>query len=226
MSGVGAGCTHAAVVLAAGGSRRLGHPKQLLTRDGETLVHRAVRLALATGAARVVAITGAGHARIAQAIADLAVDVRVNARWEQGLAGSLQLAAQALQEHASLPQGASRQESPRRVAMGRHARVLILGCDQPALELAHLQQLLAGAATAASGCAATVHGAQLGSPAVVSAALLQATRQLQGERGLGAHLSALAPASIWRLQAPELQLDIDVPENEQAAIARGLLDVA
>ena len=36
---------HVAVVLAAGGSTRLGRPKQLLTRDGETLVHRAARLA-------------------------------------------------------------------------------------------------------------------------------------------------------------------------------------
>ena len=38
---------HVAVVLAAGGSTRLGRPKQLLTRDGEALVHRAARLALA-----------------------------------------------------------------------------------------------------------------------------------------------------------------------------------
>ena len=50
---------HAAVVLAAGGSTRLGRPKQLLTRDGETLVHRAARLAIATGATRVLVVTGA-----------------------------------------------------------------------------------------------------------------------------------------------------------------------
>ena len=39
---------HAAIVLAAGGSLRLGRPKQLLVRDGETLIHRAVRLATDT----------------------------------------------------------------------------------------------------------------------------------------------------------------------------------
>ena len=43
--------THAALILAAGGSRRLGQVKQALTRDGEPLLRRAVRLALATAGA-------------------------------------------------------------------------------------------------------------------------------------------------------------------------------
>jgi molybdenum cofactor cytidylyltransferase len=195
---------HAAIVLAAGGSRRLGHAKQLLTREGETLVHRAVRLAIATGAMRVVLVTGAGHERIASAAAGLEVEVAFNPRWESGLASSLQLAAHALRLHAG--------------------HVLILGCDQPALEDVHLQRLLAGAATADSGCAATQHADRLGSPAVLSAPLLRAAAHLQGDRGFGAYLNALAPDAVWRLHAPELQLDIDNPENEQAAIARGLLD--
>ncbi|QNP39708.1 nucleotidyltransferase family protein [Lysobacter solisilvae (ex Woo and Kim 2020)] len=216
MSDGAAASAHAAIVLAAGGSRRLGHPKQLLTRGGEALVHRAVRLAVASGATRVVAVLGCGHARVAQAIADLDVEVHVNAHWEQGLAGSLQLAAHALQEHASSSIA----------AMAPVARVLILGCDQPALEAAHLQQLLSGSAVAASGCAATVHGERLGSPAAVPVAWLQSMQDLQGDRGFGAHLNAFAPDRVWRLHAPELQLDIDTPENEQAAIARGLLDGA
>jgi molybdenum cofactor cytidylyltransferase len=197
---------HAAIVLAAGGSRRLGRAKQLLTRDGETLVHRAVRLAIATGAARVVLVTGADHERIAEAVAGLKVEVAFNPRWESGLASSLQLAAHALRLHAG--------------------HVLILGCDQPALEDVHLQRLLAGAATAASGCAATQHADRLGSPAVLAAALPCAADRLQGDRGFGAYLNALAPDTVWHLHAPELQLDIDSPENEQAAIARGLLDAS
>lgn len=195
---------YAAIVLAAGGSRRLGRAKQLLTRNGETLVHRAVRLAASTGAERIVVVTGADYERVAEAIADLHAEVVVNSQWETGLASSLQLATHALRSH-----------------MGH---TLILGCDQPALEGGHLQQLIAGASTSASGCAATQHGDQLGSPVVVPVTLLQAADLLHGDRGFGAYLNALAPDSVWRLNAPELQLDIDSPENEQAAIARGLLD--
>ena len=115
---------HVAVVLAAGGSRRLGQPKQLLKRDGETLVHRAVRLALETKPQRVLLVVG-GHAQaMRDAVADLDVEVVMNAGWEEGLASSVRAAAVAL--------------------AGNQARCLLLACDQPALQHSHLQQLLEG----------------------------------------------------------------------------------
>ena len=87
---------HVAVVLAAGGSRRLGQPKQLLKRDGETLVHRAVRLALETKPQRVLLVVG-GHAQaMRDAVADLDVEVVMNTGWEEGLASSVRVAAAAL----------------------------------------------------------------------------------------------------------------------------------
>ncbi|MGQ0657203.1 MAG: NTP transferase domain-containing protein [Chromatiales bacterium] len=53
---------HAAILLAAGASRRLGTPKQLLTIDGEPLVRRAARAALATDPRQALAVLGA-HAQ-------------------------------------------------------------------------------------------------------------------------------------------------------------------
>ena len=47
-----------AVILAAGGSSRLGRPKQLLAFGGETLVRRAVRAALETGCDPVIVVVG------------------------------------------------------------------------------------------------------------------------------------------------------------------------
>lgn len=196
--------THAAIVLAAGGSVRLGHAKQLLRRDGERLVHRAVRIALETGASPVLVVVGSEAEAVAAACADLDAVVLRNPMWRSGLATSLQGAVQHLRD----PAGA----------------VLVLGCDQPALERHHLQALLDGAGHSASDCAATRHGEQLGIPAVVSAQHLQQVHALAGDRGFGAMLSALSCDTIWVLDAPELAFDIDTPENEQAAVARGLLD--
>jgi molybdenum cofactor cytidylyltransferase len=196
---------HAAIVLAAGGSRRLGHPKQLLTRSGETLVHRMVRLVGATAPSQLLVVVGTPGDAVAAAVADLPCEVLPNPGWETGLSASLRHAAQRLRAHGG--------------------PVLIVACDQPALDSGHLQRLLEGAAEASSGCAATAHGDQLGIPAVVSASVFQQAHVLTGDRGFGAHLSALPAAAVARLIAPELQLDIDTPENEQAAIARGLLDV-
>lgn len=198
---------HAALVLAAGGSRRLGRPKQLLTRGGETLVHRAVRLALDSGAVRVVVVTGAFAQDVSAAVADLAcrtageVGVVFNAAWADGLAGSL-AAAGTLH------------------AFG--GPILVLVTDQPALELAHLQQLLAGATSSTSQCAATRHGEHVGVPAVVTAAMLALSEHRQGDRGLGAQLSAMS--DVWALDAPELAHDIDTPADVAAAVAKGWLD--
>lgn len=194
---------HAAVVLAAGGSRRLGRAKQLLRRDSEALVHRTVRLAAATRPQRLLLVTGADAALIVDAVAGLGAEEILNRDWALGLSSSLKCAATALS--------------------GFGGAVLVLGCDQPALDAHHLQALLRGAGTAASGCAATAHGDAAGIPAVVTMALMQACVQLQGDRGLGAQLTNMGDA-VWRMDAPELRLDIDHEDDVAAALALGLLD--
>ncbi|WP_408952376.1 NTP transferase domain-containing protein [Lysobacter sp. Hz 25] len=197
---------HVAVVLAAGASRRLGQPKQGLRRDGETMLHRAAGLAISTGAQRVLIVLGARSGAMAALVADLAVECIDNDAWEEGLASSLRAAARALGDFAI--------ETP----------VLVLGCDQPALEAGHLQALLEGAARAASGCAATAHGDALGIPAVIAAAVWREAEQLHGDRGFGAVLKRLPVETVWRLRAPELEHDLDTPADLIAATARGWID--
>ncbi|WP_313221358.1 nucleotidyltransferase family protein [Pseudoxanthomonas mexicana] len=194
---------HVAVVLAAGGSTRLGRPKQLLTRDGETLVHRAARLALASGAARVRVIVGAQADDVVAAVRDLPVECLVNPRWNEGLAGSVRVAVDALAAHD-------------------HA-TLLLTCDQPALDLVHVQALLAAARAAPAGSAATRFGDRVGVPAVVAPAVLRAARTVQGDRGLRDVLNATG-AGVIACDAPDLGVDIDTPGDVAEAVSRGWLD--
>lgn len=194
---------HVAVVLAAGGSTRLGRPKQLLTRDGETLVHRAARLALASGAARVRVIVGAHADDVVAAVRDLPVECLVNPRWNEGLAGSVRVAVDALAAH--------------------DRATLLLTCDQPALDLAHLQALLAAARAAPSGSAAARFGDRVGVPAVVAPAVLRAARAVQGDRGLRDVLNA-AGTGVIACDAPDLGIDIDTLEDVAEAVSRGWLD--
>ena len=201
--GVGVSKSHAVVVLAAGGSTRLGQAKQLLTRDGEMLVHRAVRLALETSPAQVLVVVGANGDSIAAGVANLQCDVVSNSDWQSGMAGSLRAAGENL--------GTAVQ------------RVLVLVCDQPALERRHLDALLEGARTTDAGCAATVHGDALGVPAVVPRDWFE-SMPAAGDRGFGARLGQQPAAGIYRLEAPDLETDIDSPGDLAKARVRGWLD--
>jgi len=195
---------HVAVLLAAGGSTRLGRAKQLLRRDGETLVHRAARLARATAPRQLLIVLGAHESMLRAELADIDATILCNPQWHTGLAGSLHCAARALS--------------------GNTAPALILGCDQPALELAHLQRLIVQADAAPSRCAAVLHAGVPGIPALVSAAMLDAAAGARGDHGLRASLRALPRTSIALLDAPELCRDIDTDVDVELAIAAGLLD--
>lgn len=197
---------HAAVLLAAGGSRRLGRPKQLLQVAGEPLVRRIARLLAATGPLRTCVVTGAEAGAVAAALDGVACERVHNADWTDGLRASVLAAARALDAHAG--------------------PVLIAACDQPALAAAHLDALLE-AARGAHGIAAVAHRGVPGIPVVVPGTWLRAwaaSTPAGGDRGLGAALRALPPGRVALVEAPALAFDLDTARDLDAAVAAGLVD--
>lgn len=194
---------HAAVLLAAGGSARLGRPKQLLRRDGESLVHRAARLALATAPAELLVVVGAHADAVRGELADLPHRAIHNPHWRDGLAGSLRAVAGDAESYQA---------------------VLVLACDLPALDAAHLQRLVDGARDAPSGCAALRWGDAPGMPAVVPGAWFGGLAAAPADAGFRQRLRALPADGICLLDAPDVAFDIDSPAELDAAIASGLLD--
>jgi molybdenum cofactor cytidylyltransferase len=77
------------ILLAAGGSSRLGRPKQLLDWRGEPLVSRVVRTALAAGLSEVVVVVGHRAQEVQAVLAGLPVTVAENSEWMQGLSTSI-----------------------------------------------------------------------------------------------------------------------------------------
>jgi len=67
-----------AILLAAGASRRLGRPKQLVRVAGETLLERTLRVVRESGAGPTLAVLGAHRDAIQTAIDLAAVRVVVN----------------------------------------------------------------------------------------------------------------------------------------------------
>jgi len=183
--------TVAAIILAAGASRRLGQPKQLLLLDGETLLARAVRLANESGAAPVVVVLGAQAEAIGGAVDPGKATVVVNQDWEQGIAGSV---------HAGLG-----------VVQAQATGVLILSCDQPRLTSAHLGGLInAFTASKAPVIVASAYAGIHGVPAVFPQEAFPDLFALRGDKGARALLSR-PPFPLVALTFPGGETDIDEP---------------
>jgi CTP:molybdopterin cytidylyltransferase MocA len=183
-----------AVVLAAGGSRRLGRPKQLVTIGGEPLVRRVARVAgeVASG---VCVVLGARAGEVAAALDGMPVRTVINERWEEGVGSSIACGALAVREGDSL---------------------LLTTCDQPHLSTAHLAALLAAHA-ASGGVVASRYAGTIGVPAIFPPALRGALAALGGDRGAKALIAAHHAAAIdW----PEGEWDIDT-EADLARLGEG-----
>ncbi|KAF1048755.1 nucleotidyltransferase family protein [Xylophilus sp.] len=192
---------HAALVLAAGGSSRLGYAKQALRRDGKTLLRRTVRLALHTRPARCLVALGARAPDLAPLLDGLPAEIVHNPRWRDGMGSSLDCLRRAL------PEGPPVSHS------------LILGCDQPALDEAHLAALLAASRCTPDQAAVSTYGGTRGLPVVVPQGLW-AAHPLQGDRGLRDMLAA-ARGQWVAVPRPDLAHDLDTPADVDAAVRRG-----
>jgi molybdenum cofactor cytidylyltransferase len=186
----------AAIVLAAGASRRLGRPKQLLQLRGESLLARAIHLAGEAGAFPVIAVLGANHEAVRAAIAQTDARCVVNEKWEQGIAGSIHTGLDAFDVHA-----------------GESSGGLILTCDQPRLTVEHLRDLLDvfakrnGEAIVASRYAGT-----LGVPAIFPREAFADLRRLEGDKGARALLMHPRMEMI-AIDFSGGEVDIDTPED-------------
>lgn len=184
-------------VLAAGGSTRLGRPKQLVPFRGEPLVRRVARAALASSCARVAVIVGAERAGVEGAVQDLDVCCVANAAWQEGIASSVRTA----------------------VAWAREERadglVLVLA-DQPLLTRDHVDRLVSGLRSGAAS-AASVYDGIAGVPAAFAANQFAALAVLEGDRG-AARVLRETPGVV-RVPWPEGSVDVDL-EHDVDDLAR------
>lgn len=186
-----------AILLAAGGSSRLGQSKQLLEIDGVPLVRRQAELLLALQPASVVVVSGAEQLAVELALQGLPVQRVHNPNWQQGMGTSLACGIRAMPE--------------------RVRGALLLLCDQWRITAVDLQTLVtawqpeptrAVSAEWADEQGHTVNGA----PAIFPRALFFKLAKLQGDRG-AQHLLKRYPGGTQRISLPNAAFDIDHPED-------------
>jgi molybdenum cofactor cytidylyltransferase len=189
-----------AVLLAAGGSTRLGRPKQLIVHDGCPLVARAADAALEAGASPVVVVLGAFATDVRPALDGRVVVIVENPRWQDGMGTSVGVGVRTLLAHAPDVEG-----------------ILLTLCDQPQVDGPTLARLLnlwrlpseAGRGTAsASVIAAAEYAGTVGVPAVFGRAYLGVLVTLAPDVGASAVVRD-ARARVRPLPMPAAALDID-----------------
>jgi CTP:molybdopterin cytidylyltransferase MocA len=176
-----------AVLLAAGGSSRLGRAKQLLTYAGEPLVHRGARL-LSGITSRVTVVTGASPEQVQEALADLNVDQVHNARWREGVGGSIALAA-------------------RQFEVGTHATLILL-CDQYGVGEAELTKLVDAWREEPARIAAARWGDRFGPPVIFPSRFFPRLQRLRGDLG-ARQLLVEERARVNFVELPRAALDVD-----------------
>ena len=176
------------ILLAAGGSSRLGHPKQLLPYRGRTLLRHAAETALASACRPVVVVLGASADRLRPEVAGLEVSVAENPDWEQGMGSSIRAGLAFLE--TSVP---------------NLVGVALMLCDQPLLTSASLNALVQSHLDTGSPLVVSEYGGTRGVPAFFSRTLFPELRSLKDAQGAKSIISrhvfeAVAlplPAGVW-----------------------------
>lgn len=183
------------VILAAGASRRMGSPKQLIEIDGRPLLVRAIEAALAAPVWPVVVVLGANAVAIRPVIGHLPVLVVENPAWSEGMASSIREGVATL----------------RQFSRTLDAAVLAL-CDQPGFSAATVESLLAAHRATGRGIVAARYSGRLGAPALFAREHFAALTALTGEEGARDLLNA-DPARVAAVELPELARDLDTPAD-------------
>ena len=169
----------AAIVLAAGASRRLGELKQLVRLQDETLVERAVRVCREAGCNPVVVVLGASADRVRETCSFKDALVIVNEGWSEGMGGSVRVGVNALGPGVN--------------------GCVITTCDMPAVSPEHLRKLIT-----ADEVTASFYAGRHGVPAYFPQAMFRRLMELQGDTGAR---EMLKNASAVELAGGEMDVD-------------------
>jgi len=183
----------AAIVLAAGASRRFGSQKMLAPIAGRPLVRWTVEHVLASPGTLSADALGSEAQAVRDALAGLPVRVVTNARYTEGLSTSLDAGLDALGDSV-------------------RAAVVVLG-DQPSVAPETIDALIDAYRDGGKPIVVPVYRGRRGNPVLFDAALFDELRTVRGDRGARdviAHEPARVASAPLDLALPR---DVDEPDD-------------
>lgn len=154
------------LIMAAGASRRLGQPKQLLEYKGETLLRRISKEALKAQIGNLTVVLGFDHINIKKEITDLKLDVFINEEWEEGLGASIRNGLKHVLN-----------KNPQTDA------ILLSMVDQPFIDATHLKKLVNAYNAARQMIIASAYSGTFGVPVLIDCFYFDMLKELKGDEG-------------------------------------------
>jgi molybdenum cofactor cytidylyltransferase len=185
------------LVLAAGGSKRLGRPKQLLPYGSATLLDHVLDTARACPFDQLLCVIGGGADDVREGVRLDGVEVVENPDFGEGCSSSIAAALAA-------------------VDPGCDVLVLMLG-DQPGVTAATVSALLAGRGEAPIAACGYADGR--GHPLAFSRALFGELASLHGDKGVWKLLDRYADDAVDVPVEGPIPLDVDTWEDYEAVLA-------
>ncbi|MEZ3160528.1 nucleotidyltransferase family protein [Microbacterium sp. BWT-B31] len=187
----------AALVLAAGGSTRLGRPKQLLPYGDGVLLDAVLGLVRACPFPQRIIALGGSADEVRSVVDTNGFDVVVNDQYTSGCSSSIAAALGCV--HADLD-----------------GIVLMLG-DQPGVRVETVEALVAGRGNAP--IAVTRYDDGIGHPFALSRATFRALEELHGDRGVWRLIDRLGSAVARVRVSGQVPRDVDTDEDYRALLA-------
>lgn len=189
---------YAIILLAAGGSFRMGRPKQLLPYGEKALVRHIAEEAVATGLTPVIAVTGGYGNAVEKELQGTQVQCIRNYEWHEGMGTSIKTGVIAISK------------MPRTDIAG----VILAVCDQPYVGKQLLLDLVTERKRSGKGIVACAYADTVGTPVLFDRKYFTALKALEVQEGAKVLVNRFAEdMTVWPF--PQGSLDIDTPDDYQ-----------
>ncbi len=182
----------AIVVLAAGGSTRLGQAKQLIRIGGTSLLYHAVQAAKDSLADNTCVVLGYEAERMKRELDGLDVTCVLNDRWQEGIASSIRSGVNALPYATE--------------------GVLLMLCDQPRVSSSLLDAILTRHRSAPGAIIASSYAETMGVPAFFPSPFFGELLSLKGDKGAKQIIELHRPDTLT-VPFPGGTIDIDTRDD-------------
>jgi molybdenum cofactor cytidylyltransferase len=186
----------AILILAAGESKRMGQPKQLLPYKNSTLLLEKIKQFQSLEQVQVFVVLGAFFKDIFPHLRDKPVTVVMNAKWQEGMGSSLSKGVELIQKKEV------------------YDRVLITLADLPLLESSHYEDLIELSKSSGKRIIQTEYDDTSGVPVVFDKSLFNSLIRLKNEEGAKPLIEKYRK-EVLKLNTETPYFDVDTSETYQ-----------